>query len=161
MPSDAPEPVATQRRPRVPRDPVALRRPAWLATLLVAIVGGVGYGRGGGLGELLLAAGWTTMPFLALGVAVGDAFFLRHGRGLRRVLLRASGALVVVLGGCLALSVLPTGAGSLVRRVASGALYAVLFFAIVTLIAALLAVAIGRGEGYLSRKIQAVDDEGW
>jgi hypothetical protein len=160
------EPDAAAPRPsrlaRLTDDPARLRRRAWLATGLVAVIGGVGYAAGfGGWARWTVALTWLALPFLALAIALGEAFFVRHGRGGRRLALTALAGGLVALGACGALAISDEIADSLSSDVVQAVLYALLFAALVGLISALLALGIGRGEGYLSRKIQAVDDEGW
>jgi hypothetical protein len=147
---------------RLTANPVVLRRRARLTTVVVALLSGLSYGFGnGGWPGIVLGLTWVAMPFLALGIALGDAFFVRHGRGVRRAALTALAGGVTALGACGALASVLDGAAALGRDSGVAALYALLYGASVALLAALLALGIGRGEGYLARKIQAVDDEGW
>lgn len=143
-------------------DPVRLRRRAWLASLAVALVGGWAYGFGRSAGAaLLLALTWVAMPFLAAGAGLGDAFFVRHGRGRRRVAATAALGVVLALTGCASLASIADGPRSTTRELARCGAYGAMFLALIAALAAVIALAVGRGEGYLARKIQAVDDEGW
>jgi hypothetical protein len=147
---------------RLTDKPAHLRRNAWLATGLIAVIGGLGYAAGAHTWARWTAAlTWVALPFLALAIALGEAFFVRHGRGGRRLASTALAGGLVALGACGALAISGEIADKLSPNVVQASLYALLFAALVGLISAVLALGIGRGEGYLSRKIQAVDDEGW
>jgi hypothetical protein len=98
---------------------------------------------------------------LAVAIALGESCLVRHGQGVRRLAQTPVAGGLAALGACAALASLSELADKLSSNVLEAVLYALLFAALVGVIAALLALAIGRGEGYLSRKIQAVDDEGW
>ena len=155
-------PPRGSRLARLTANPVRLRGRAWLATALVSMLGGVSYGFGAGSwATVVVGVTWVAMPFLALGIALGDAFFVRHGRAGRRLTLTGLAAVAVALGTCGALASIMDAADSMGRSGFVAALYTLLFGAVAALVAALLALGIGRGEGYLSRKIQAVDDDGW
>jgi hypothetical protein len=159
-PSD-PAPRAA-RWARLTQNPARLRGRAWLVTVLIAVVGGVGYAAGASSwARWLVALSWVAMPFLAVAIALGEAFFVRHGRGGRRLALTALAGGLAALGACGALAISGEIADTLSPNVTQAALYALMFAALVGLISAVLALGIGRGEGYLSRRIQAVDDDGW
>jgi hypothetical protein len=108
-----------------------------------------------------VALTWVALPLLAVAIALGESFLVRHGQGVRRLAQTAVAGGLAAMGACAALASLSELADKLSSNVLEAVLYALLFAALVGVIAALLALAIGRGEGYLSRKIQAVDDEGW
>jgi cytochrome bd-type quinol oxidase subunit 2 len=147
---------------RLTANPANLRRRAWLLTGLVAVLGGIGYAAGDRTwARWVVALSWVAMPFLAVAIALAEAFFVRHGRGGRRLALTALAGGLAALGACGALAASGEIADSLSSNVSQATVYALLFVALVGLISALLALGIGRGETYLSRKIQAVDDDGW
>jgi hypothetical protein len=152
----------SSRLRRLTANPANLRRRAWLATGLVALLGGAGYAAGDRTwARWAVALPWLALPFLALAIALGEAFFVRHGRGGRRLALTALAGGMVGIGACGLLATTDAIADRVSSKLIQATLYALLFAALVGLISAVLALGIGRGEGYLSRKIQAVDDDGW
>jgi hypothetical protein len=159
-PSDAAP--GSSRLGRLTANPANLRRRAWLLTGLVALLGGAGYAAGDSTwARWAVALSWVAMPFLAVAIALAEAFFVRHGRGGRRLALTALAGGLAAHGACGALATTGGIADSLSSNVSQAIVYALLFVALVGLISAVLALGIGRGENYLSRKIQAVDDDGW
>jgi hypothetical protein len=47
------------------------------------------------------------------------------------------------------------------QELLSGALYLLLTLAVISWLAAVIGLGVGRSDGYLSRRIQNVDDRGW
>jgi hypothetical protein len=147
---------------RLLRDPVKLRRNARILSILVALVAaiaGSGWLTSSVLASTLTALAWLFVPVMAAGIGTGDAFFLRHGVGERRVALTALLGVVFAIFACALLAVIGTADES--TPLLAGALHFVLVIAVIGVLASILAVAIGRGGGYLSRRIQDVDDAGW
>ncbi len=147
---------------RVLRDPVRLRRRSWLAALVVSLGGGLAGSSWAAVepfAGLLMVFVWLLVPVVAAGIGIGDAFFLRHGIGQRRVTLTLLLSTLVALVSCVALAAV-SGAES-EQVLLSGALYALLTLAVISWLGAAIGLGAGRSGGYLSRKIQDVDDTGW
>jgi len=147
---------------RLLQNPATLRRRSRLAAVVVAAlaaVAGGGWISSGALSGSLTAIVWLLVPLVAVGIGIGDAFFLRYGIGERRVAVTALLGLVVAIAGCAVLAVINTSGER------SSWLAAVLYFLLVAgtiaVLASGIAIAAGRGSGYLSRRIQDVDDTGW
>lgn len=148
---------------RLLRDPVRLRRRSWLLACLVGVLGalaGSGWSGVESVSSVLMALAWLLVPLVAAGIGLGDAFFLQHGLGQRRILLTLVGASLVAVASCVVLAVV-TGAETSEEMLLSAALYWLLIMAVVIWLAAFVGLGVGRGGGYLSRKIQNVDDTGW
>ncbi|CAN5507502.1 hypothetical protein BH20CHL1_BH20CHL1_08170 [soil metagenome] len=147
---------------RVLRDPVRLRRGAWLAALAVSLGGGVagsGWAAVGSFAAILMALVWLLVPVVATGIGMGDAFFLRHGIGQRRVTIMLVLSTVAALVICVVLAVVSRPENQ--QELLSGALYLLLTLAVISWLAAVIGLGVGRSDGYLSRRIQNVDDRGW
>ncbi|CAN5262109.1 MAG: hypothetical protein H0V47_01125 [Chloroflexia bacterium] len=147
---------------RVLRDPVRLRRGAWLAALAVSLGGGVagsGWAAVGSFAAILMALVWLLVPVVATGIGMGDAFFLRHGIGQRRVTIMLVLSTVAALVSCVVLAVASRPESQ--QELLSGALYLLLTLAVISWLAAVIGLGVGRSDGYLSRRIQNVDDRGW
>jgi hypothetical protein len=147
---------------RLTRDPVRLRGRARWSTLALSVIAALASdGLGGWLPGLLYPLCWLVAVPLAFAIGFGDAFFLSHGRGLRRVLLTLPVGAVVSLTSCALLSttlqMLEGGFG----RIIDAALYGALLLAVIFLLAALVALALSRGSQYAARQIARLDDEGW
>lgn len=146
---------------RVVSDPLRLRRYARATLALATLASAFGWWLFAGTARsLLLAVGWIILPFIAVGIAAGDAFFIEHGRGVRRAVLTLALGALVGIASCALINSVSTGAGSR-SALAEGCAYALLYAAATLCLAAALALAIGRGAGYVARRIQQVDDEGW
>ena len=147
---------------RMLRDPVRLRRRSWLVALAVSVgagVAGSGWSAVASFAGILMALVWLLVPAVATGIGIGDAFFLRHGIGQRRVMLMLT---VSTLAAVLSCVVLAAVAGSEDQQeLLSGALYALLTLAVISWLGSVIGLGTGRGRGYLSRRIQDVDDRGW
>jgi hypothetical protein len=131
---------------------------AVVVAALSAVAGG-GWIGSGTLSGSLTALVWLLVPLVAVGIGMGDAFFLRYGIGERRVALSGLIGLIVAVTGCAVLAVINTsGDGS---SWLAGALYFLLVAGTIAVLSSGIAIAAGRGSGYLSRRIQDVDDAGW
>lgn len=147
---------------RLLRDPVRLRRRAWLAALLVSLTGGIagsGWNPVDDVAGILIACAWLLVPAAAAGIGMGDAFFLRHGIGRRRVLVTLAVSTLVAAVSCALLAAV-VGAES-GRELLSATLYFGLILAVISWLGSAVGLAVGRSGDYLSRKIQNVDDRGW
>lgn len=147
---------------RLTQDPVRLRRWARIAAVLVGAVGGLagsGWNAVGGFAGVLMAGVWLLVPLVATGIGIGDAFFLRHGTGRRRVGLTLAASTLVAVMSCATLAAVSGAENE--QPLLSGILYFFLTAAVINWLAASIGIAVGRSEGYLSRKIQNVDDRGW
>jgi hypothetical protein len=152
----------SSRLQRLTADPVRLRRRGWWLAALVSAVSGGAYALSDApLATLVVALGWVAAPFIAGAIGVGDAFFVSHGRSVRRVLLVTVGGGMVALLSCVLLASAGERGGSRGAQVFAAFGYAALFSAIVVLLAGCLALAIGRGSSYVARRIQETDDTGW
>lgn len=147
---------------RALRDPVRLRCWSWLAALVVSLGGGVagsGWDAVDVIDGPLMALVWLVAPVVAAGIGIGDAFFLRHGVGQRRAMVTMTLSTLVAVLSCVVLAAI---SGVEERPVLlSGALYLALTLAVIGWLAAGIGLGVGRGTGYLARKIQNVDDRGW
>lgn len=147
---------------RVLRDPVRLRRRSWLAALAVSLGGGVaGSGWAGveSFAGILMALVWLLVPVVATGIGMGDAFFLQHGIGQRRVTITLALSTLAALVSCVVLAAVSGSENQ--HELLSGALYLLLTLAVIIWLAAVIGLGVGRSGGYLSRRIQNVDDRGW
>lgn len=147
---------------RLLQDPVKLRRRSRIAALGVALLSGIagsGVLASGPLSSALTALAWLLVPVVAAGIGAGDAFFLRHGVGDRRVAWTLLLGFVVALTSCVVLAVINTSDTG--RSVLAGALYFLLVIGIIGVLSAGIAIAVGKAGGYLSRRIQDVDDTNW
>ena len=142
-------------------DPLQLRRWSWMALLALALLIIASRLLTGFAGGMLTALTWTCAPFVAFGIGVGDAFFLRHGRGTRRILLSILGSVFTVLTSCVILAGISDSSSSWTRDLVIAALYVLLYAGIVIGLAGLIALGIGRGEDYVSRRIDRMSREDW
>lgn len=147
---------------RLLQDPVKLRRRCRIAALGVALLAGLagsGVLGSGSLSAALMALTWLLVPVVAAGNGSGDAFFLRHGVGDRRVAWTLLLGFLVALTSCVVLAVINTsGTGG---SVLAGGLHFLLVLGIIGVLSAGIAIAVGKAGGYLSRRIQDVDDTNW
>lgn len=125
----------------------------------IAALAGSGWLSSDPLAGALTAIAWLCVPFVAAGIGMGDAFFLRHGVGTRRVALTGLLGFLVSILGCVTLAVINTGDDG--NELLSGALYFILVAGVIAMLSTGIAIAVGRASGYLSRQIQDVDDRGW
>lgn len=146
---------------RLTSDPIQLRRWSWLALLFVVVLVIASQLLSGTTGGMLTALTWICAPFLAFGIGVGDAFFVQHGRGTRRILLSILGSVFTVLASCVILAGISGSSTSWTRDLCVATLYVLLYAGIVTGLAGLIALGIGRGEDYVSRRIDRMSREDW
>jgi hypothetical protein len=160
---ESPEPITpASRLARLLSDPVRLRRASRIGLLLTASLASLAWAlEPGPLRSLLVAVGWIFVPIVAAGLGLGDAFFIEHGRGTRRAILAIVAGTVVMLAGCGLLASIDTTDATTARRALAGIVYGLFYGAVILVLGAFIALLIGRGSGYVSRKIQEVDDDGW
>lgn len=147
---------------RLVQNPVRLRTRSRVLALALALVSGVAGGGllgSGALPSILTAVVWLLVPVAAAGIGIGDAFFLRHGIGDRRVAWTALLGFLVALSSCVVLAVIVNASDS--NQFVVGGLYVLLVLGMTGVLASGIAIAAGKAGGYLSRKIQDVDDTGW
>lgn len=148
---------------RLVQDPVRLRR--WsrrLALVLTVVVGLASDGLGGAVPGLVFPLAWLALPFVALGIGYGDAFFIRHGRGVRLEVFMLIGGTLVAISTCVLIS--PVGgetADDAAGRVVEAVLYGLLYAGLLALVAALVGFGLGRGLDYASRRIESMSEEDW
>jgi hypothetical protein len=147
---------------RLLSDPLTLRHRARLALAVATAVSGIAWAVLDGTGRsVLLALGWFALPVIAVSLGAGDGFFIEHGRGGRRALLTIVVGAITSLASCGLLSSISDADSDPLRSAIAGAIYAVMYAAITLTLGATLGIAFGKGSGYLGRRIQQVDDEGW
>jgi peptidoglycan/LPS O-acetylase OafA/YrhL len=146
---------------RLAADPIRLRRGSWTALLALVVLVIAGQVLSGFTGGMLTALTWVCAPIVAAGIGVGDAFFIRHGRGMRRILLSIPVSGFTVLTSCVILAGISDSSRSWRQDLVVAALYALFFTGIVVGLAGLIALGIGRGEDYVSRRIDRMSGEDW
>ena len=146
---------------RLAADPIRLRRGSWLALLILILLVVASRSLSGFAGGMLTALTWICAPFVAFGIGVGDAFFVRHSRGMRRIILSILGSVFMVLTSCVILAGISDSSESWTHDLVVAALYALLYAGIVIGLAGLIALGIGRGEDYVSRRIDRMSREDW
>ena len=146
---------------RLTADPLRLRR--WSRFALAGLVVLVIASRllSGFSGGMLTAFVWICVPFVAFGIGVGDAFFVRHGRGMRRILASILVSIFTALTSCVILASISDPSTSSLRDLLDASLYAVLYAGIVVGLAGVIAMGIGRGEDYVARRIDRMSREDW
>lgn len=147
---------------RVLADPVRLRRYGRAGLLTGAL--GIAVAEllpTGFLSGMLIALMWVIVPLIALAIGVGDAFFIQHGRGRKRVIMSLIGAMVVALAACVILSGITEESQDHAGQIVSIAANMLLYVAIIGGLAALISLGIGRGSGYVARRIDAMSREDW
>jgi hypothetical protein len=147
---------------RLLSDPVRLRR--WGVRMLIVVTPLAGFAHGihwGNRTGWLVALVWIVMPFIALSIAIGDAFFLQYGRGRKRVTLTLAGSILVALLSCVVLSILAEEARTTGRQIAEGVGYALLYLAFALGLASVLALILGVGRDYVSDRILRMSREDW
>jgi hypothetical protein len=156
------DPPAASRLGRLVSDPVRLRRYTRIALVPATLIAGAAWGLPGDTWTtLLIAVTWIAAPLLAAGIGFGEAFFVSHGSGRRRALLTAIAGVTLVLLGCIGVSAIHESSPSGARAAADGAAYALFYAVVILTLATLIGLAVGRGAGYVARRIQQTDDEGW
>lgn len=146
---------------RMVADPVQLRRRSRIALLILIVLVVISQLLSGFLAGMLTALTWICAPIVAFGIGVGDAFFVRHGRQQRRILASIILSIVVVLMSCVILAGRSNGTSTMQQNVVESSLYGLLFAGIVVGLSGLIALGIGRGEDYVSRRIDRMSDEDW
>jgi hypothetical protein len=146
---------------RLVAEPIRLRRWSWVALLALVVLVIAGQVLAGFPGGMLTALTWVCAPIVAAGIGVGDAFFVRHGRGTRRILLSILGSIFTFLASCVILAGISDSSGSWTQDLVVATLYALLYVGIVVGLAGLIALGIGRGEDYVSRRIDRMSGEDW
>ena len=149
------------RLARFAADPLMLRRNARVALLGLVLLMIASRFLPGAAGGWLTALVWICAPFAAVGIGFGDAFFVRHGRAGRRILLTILGSLFAALTSCVILAGIADSASSPAGELLEAALYALLYTGIVLGLAGLIAWGVGRGEDYLSSRIDRMSREDW
>jgi hypothetical protein len=146
---------------RLAGDPIRLRHWSRLALLGLAVLVVISQLIEGTPGGMLFALTWVAVPVVALGIGVGDAFFVRNGRGIRRIILSILVSVFTSLTSCVILADISDSSTSMMNDMAVAILYAVLCVAIVIGLAGMIALGIGRGEEYVSRRIDRMSREDW
>lgn len=142
-------------------NPLRLRRLALTAAAVATSISAIAWGVLDLPGRsLILALCWIALLPIAVALGIADGFFIEHGRGLRRVLLTIISGTFVTLLSCIFLAVIDETASAGARIIGALA-YALCYAAILLSLGGILGIAIGRGGGYLARRIQQVDDDGW
>ena len=142
-------------------EPIALRKHAAVALLILAAAVGLGVLLGGRAGSALVVLGWVLLGPVAVALGYGEGFFVGHGRGARRATLVLILSAIASLATCVTLStgvVGDSGAGS---RAARAIVTLVLFVTLGLLTASLAALGFGLGTGYLARKIAERGGDEW
>jgi hypothetical protein len=147
---------------RLAGDPIRLRRRARIGALVVTLLSSGAYGFvDGPLGEMVVALSWITLPALALAIGIGDAFFLRHGQGQRRIVLQIAGGAGLALMACVALAEVPKKSQMWPRDMLDAIGYAIFYATLLLALAGLVAMGLGRSEAYLARRIGERGDDDW
>jgi hypothetical protein len=147
---------------RLLSDPIRLRR--WAAIALLVLAPLAGFAHAAHLGNrtgLLIAIVWIVMPFVALAIGIGDAFFLQYGRGRRRVVLTLLASTIVALGSCVVLAGISEASQSTGTRITEGIGYGMLYIAFTLGLASLLALILGVGREYVSERIMRMSRDDW
>ena len=151
-----------QGRPaRTLADPIRLRRWSRIALVVLVVLVIIAQLLSGSAATWLTALTWVCLPLVAFGIGYGEAFFLRHGQRRRVVLLTILVAICVTLAACVFLATLTGPSPSRGRELAIAALYGLLYAGVALALAGLIGWGIGRGEEYVSRRIDRLSDEEW
>ena len=146
---------------RITADPIRLRRWSWLALLAFMLLTIAGRLLGGWAGGMLAALTWICAPIIAFGIGAGDAFFVRNGRAVRRIAVSILVSVCIAVSSCAILATFSNSSSSRAGDIVVALLYAVLFGGMVVGLAGLIALGIGRGEDYVSRRIDRMSREDW
>ncbi len=146
---------------RTVADPIQLRQRSRIALLILIVLVVIGQLLSGFGAGMLTALTWVCAPVVAFGIGVGDAFFVRHGRQQRRILLSIVLSLLIVLMSCVILAGGVNGSSSVQRNIVESSLYGLLYAGIVIGLSGTIALGIGRGEDYVSRRIDQMSDDDW
>lgn len=142
-------------------NPLRLRRQALGVLVVATMLAGASRLIDGWLVGFLTAALWIVVLPLALGIAAGDAFLVTYGRGRRRLLLTLVAAVIVALLSCVLLAILSQASQSRQRDTAGSVAYGVFYGVNVLGLSAMIALVIGRGGDYMSRRIDAMSNDDW
>lgn len=146
---------------RLVDDPPAARCWGWRTLAFVLVCVAVAHGLSdGSVADMTTAVTWIIAPLVALAVGYGEAFFLQHGRGRRRVTLMVIFGVIGTLTSCILLS-MAVGEDSQVGQWVNLAGSMVLYSSVVVGLAGMLALGIGRGSSYVSRKIDDMRSDDW
>lgn len=146
---------------RMTRNPVRLRRRAYLVTAVVAILNGLfAANLPVSMPALIYPLTWLLVPPIALAWGYGEGFFLQHGIGMRRNLLVLIGGILVTLTSCVLLAAgISDDDVPIARRLLGALANAALFCGIVAAVSAAIAFGLSRGAEYAGRRIQQLDDD--
>lgn len=142
-------------------DPITVRKRAAAILPILATSACIGALLGGGVGGFLSAFGWVLLLPASLALGYGEAFFIGHGRGVRRatLLLISSATASFIL--CAILSTSLDGGSGPEMRVVRAIVTLVLFVTASVMVACLAALGFGLGTGYLARKIAERSTDEW
>ncbi len=144
------------------RNPVELRRRSYYASVVVIATNMVS--SGGIIDDvpsMIYPITWLLLPVVALGIGYGEAFFIEHGRGVRRAVVTGLAGALIGLLSCVLLAGLPGEADSTGRRLAVTGLSGILFGSLLYSLAAFIGLGAGKGSSYAARRIADSDDENW
>lgn len=143
------------------RDPLTMRKRAAVALPIVAIAVGVGQLIEGRAGEAVVVLGWVLLGPIAVALGYGEAFFVGHGRGVRRATMILILSAIASLATCVILSTgVVAGSGPGIRAIRA-IVTLVLFALLGLLVASAAALGFGLGTGYLARKIAERSTDEW
>lgn len=143
------------------RDPIVLRRWAPVGLLALALAVAAGGLIGGGVGRALTVVAWVLLIPTGVAFGYGEAFFVAHGRGVRRATLVLLCSAIASLLLCASLSmgvVADLGRGI---QAVTAIVTLVLFLGTGLMIAGMTALGFGLGTGYLARKINERSSDEW
>jgi hypothetical protein len=142
-------------------EPIRLRQRARVLLLIAVLLAGPSRLLDGWSEGFLTALLWIGVLPLAIGIAAGDAFLVTYGRGQRRLIATLLGAVLLALLSCILLASIAGNSGSTGRDIVGIVAYSVFYAANVLGLSALIALAIGRGGDYVSRRIDVMGEEDW
>lgn len=143
------------------RDPIVLRRWAPVGLLALALAVAAGGLIGGDVGRVLTVVAWVLLIPTGVAFGYGEAFFVAHGRGVRRATLVLLCSAIASLLLCASLSmgvVADLGRGI---QAVTAIVTLVLFLGTGLMIASTTALGFGLGTGYLARKINERSSDEW
>jgi len=143
------------------RDPIVARRRAAAIVPSLAVAVGLGSLLGGWFGDALVVLGWVSIGPVALALGYGEAFFVGHGRGVRRATLVLVGSAIASLAICALLSTGLIAGSRPETRVVRAIVTLVLLLSTGALVASVAALVFGLGTGYLARKIAERGGDEW
>lgn len=147
---------------RLTADPLRTRRFGAIALLVCTPLAAFAHTAGLGFATAMLAAlCWVMVPFIALAIGNGDAFFLRYGRGRRRVLITLLAAVLLSLSACVVLAGLSDSSLGARAWITSAAGYGLLYLSLTMAVAGVISIIFGYGRNYISGRIMRMSDEDW